>query len=89
MISDQPDAREGQAAGAERFAVPLKPGKRRGGKGPQLFKTDAKNGQAVSIDLEKRLSGRDRWFDRRVPETTARRVAAAIVIVLVALHGRC
>jgi hypothetical protein len=56
ISDDQPDAREGQAAGAERFAVPLKPGKRRGGKGPQLFKTDAKNGQAVSIDLEKRLS---------------------------------
>ena len=54
MINRTP-ARD-RPAGAERFAVPLKPGKRRGGKGPQLFKTDAKNGQAVSIDLEKRLS---------------------------------
>ena len=60
ISDDQPDAREGQAGRlgvAERFAVPLKPGKRRGGKGgPQLFKTDAKSGQAVSIDLARRVA---------------------------------
>ena len=57
ISDDQPDAREGQAGRlgvAERFAVPLKPGN--AGEGPQLFKTDAKSGQAVSIDLEKRSS---------------------------------
>src|SRR6266403_1619142 len=48
---DQPDAREGQAgrAGvAERFVVPLKPGKAGGGKGPQ-FKTNAISGEGRGI----------------------------------------
>ena len=42
-MTDQPDAREGQAGRsgvAERFVVPQKPGNSGGGKGPQ-FKTDA------------------------------------------------
>src|SRR6266566_7252436 len=47
VSDDQPEAREGQAGRpgvAERFVVPLKPGKSRGGKGPQ-FKTDAIRGE--------------------------------------------